>query len=795
MFRPFPILLSALGLAGALAGAQDHTARPSPSPGMFRSGGKNRIVFDYSEPGKEEGSGMKDEGIASQATPAPTATPTPAPSLPAGTPVSASTPPPEVRATPETPKPQPVISATPEPAPQKQVAAATPAPEPTPEPAVVPESVVVSATPTPEPTPEPAVAAATPTPEAAPLSAPRPPVSDLQQSPAQDIAESARTQPASTPPGFEGALPTHQEDVVSGAENISLTPPEDTAGPSMPPSQSVTVNLIHKLVQRGILTKEDAAGMIKQAEAEAEVARAQAQADMFAVAQIAASQAASEQLAVEQAVGVPSEDDVRVTYIPEPVKSQIKEDIKSELAQEYGRKPLKDISFMPEWVSNLHPYGDLRVRFEGDFYPQGNDATGAFPDFNAINTGAPFDVTGNEFAPQWNADQDRYRFRIRARLGINVEMEDGFSMGFRLATGNDDNPVSTNQSFNYFEKFNVWIDQAYLKWDLWRSPGKNLWAKAGRFSNPFFSTPMIWDDDLQFDGVAGTVKYEILPGFRPFLTGGAFPVYNTALNFPSNQPSKYQSYDKYLFGIQGGLEWEFSDKWMLKFGAAYYYFYNIEGKLSSPYTPLSQDDAGDTDNSRPMFAQKGNTYFPIRNIVPDASNDYGAINQWQYYGLATKFQELALTARLDYNGFEPIQVSLIGEFVSNLAWNEREIDSIAVNNRGAIDENNIDDIFGSYEGSPYAWYVGLRVGHALYKKRWDWAVEFNYRWLGSDAVVDGFNDSDFGLGGTNMQGYTVAAELALSKNVWVRARWMGADSLAGPQFNINILQLDLNGEF
>ena len=42
-----------------------------------------------------------------------------------------------------------------------------------------------------------------------------------------------------------------------------------------------------------------------------------------------------------------------------------------------------------------------------NFFPMGNDNTGAFPNFNAINTGAPFDISGTAFPPQLNVDQDR----------------------------------------------------------------------------------------------------------------------------------------------------------------------------------------------------------------------------------------------------------------------------------------------------------------------------------------------------------------------------------------------------
>jgi hypothetical protein len=619
----------------------------------------------------------------------------------------------------------------------------------------------------------------------------------------QEAGEAARPVVVETPvvetPVVEtpatDALPTQATEGTS--EELTLSPETPRT-----PSQSVTVNLINALVKRGILEKAEAQEMIRMAEAEAEVARAQSQAEMFAIAQIAANEASAQQAQIEQAISAPSEDDVRVTYIPEPVRTQIKEDIKVELINENRRGAFGSINtVVPEWVTMIKPFGDLRVRGEGISYPTGNDVSGAFPNFNAINTGAPFDVSGNQFAPQLNADQDRYRFRLRARAGVEVNLPENFTLGMRIATGNDNNPVSTNQTLGAasgqggnFSKYAIWLDRAFLQYEVGSDPNKKLKVWAGRFDNPFFSTPVIWDDDLGFDGFAASGRYEILRGLTPFITGGAFPVYNTDLNFSSNQPTKFQSYDKYLFAVQGGTDWRITDDIKLKTATAYYYFQNIEGKLSSPYTPLTSSDAGDTDASRPAFAQKGNTYFPIRNIVPDASNDFGAINQWQYYGLATKFQNLAFTGRLDYDGFEPIQISLIGEVIQNLAFNSGDINAIAVNNRSGIDDTLSDDI-GTFEGSGLAWLVELRAGHAVLQKRWDWNVGFGYRWIGSDAVVDGFNDSDFGLGGTNMKGFTVGGALAVSPNVWFGARWMGADSIAGPQYNVNIFQIDLNARF
>ena len=59
----------------------------------------------------------------------------------------------------------------------------------------------------------------------------------------------------------------------------------------------------------------------------------------------------------------------------------------------------------------IESFGDVRGRYEGIYYADNNDNTGAFPNFNAINTGSPFDVTGSVFSPQNNVDRDRQRER------------------------------------------------------------------------------------------------------------------------------------------------------------------------------------------------------------------------------------------------------------------------------------------------------------------------------------------------------------------------------------------------
>lgn len=53
---------------------------------------------------------------------------------------------------------------------------------------------------------------------------------------------------------------------------------------------------------------------------------------------------------------------------------------------------------------------------------------------------------------------------------------------------------------------------------------------------------------------------------------------------------------------------------------------------------------------------------------------------YPYCGLATPFQNLAFTGKLSYVGWDPINISLLGKFVANRAYNSSSINQLAVNN-------------------------------------------------------------------------------------------------------------------
>lgn len=577
-------------------------------------------------------------------------------------------------------------------------------------------------------------------------------------------------------------LPVEAPEDPAQAPSTALTP---AAQPRVQLSESFAINLVNRLVERGVLTQADAAEMMALAKTDADLA-AREREQLFTAAQAAAEMPPAD------------DDEVRVTYVPEMVKDELRGQIKDELLREAAEKKwLAPRYELPEWVSTFHPAAEYRVRYEYIGFPGGNAANGAFPNFNLINTGPAYDESGPLFAPQINTDQDRNRARLLLRIGAEMDLGDNFYLGVRLGTGDTNNPVSGNQSFGYanqgpggafqqqggqFAKYAIWLDRAFLRWE----PTETISVSVGRFDNPFFTTTAIYSDDLGFDGLVLQASHEIQEGVSPFLTVGTFPVFNTDLHFASNQPAKFKSNDKWLNAAQIGVDWKISDKWNLKLATAYYDFRNVEGRLSSPYAPVNADDPGSTDHTRPSFAQKGNTYRRLRDIIADATNNFGTINQYQYYGLATPFRIHSITGRLDYSGYEPLQVSLLGEYLRNTAFDAASLDTFGVNNRGAS---------GEFEGGDQAYYLNLRVGKPEFEKRGDWYAYLGYRHVESDAVIDGFNDQDFGGGGTNMKGYTLGAAIALSPRVRLGLRYFSATQIAGPQFKSDIIQLDLSAKF
>jgi len=558
------------------------------------------------------------------------------------------------------------------------------------------------------------------------------------------------------------------------------------------PSTNAMVNLIRLLVQQGTITQANGDALLKQAETEAGQARA---------------------AAPPGDLPPPAPGTIRVPYVPETVRNQIRDEIKSEVmkqAQAEGWAAPEKAA--PAWVNGVKLSADVRVRSQSEFYSKDN-ANDIF-DYGAINaTNGGFDFFKNvNNIPLINTREDRLnRMRVRARLGAEFNISKFAGIAVRLATGDDTSPISTNQILGGgLGKRNIWLDQAYLK----LTPVEWASASFGRFPNPFASTDLVFDRDVNFDGVVVEANAApMLPDGMSFAArAGAFPLDFGSGDFPSTSQDKKSYPSKWLFAgqIEGG--YDFGGGVQFRASAAYYKFKNVQGQLSDPClfngasVGIGTNDPVEcsTDGSRAFFPRKGNTLFFVRNIVVPAPDTAPASNR-QYLGLVYRYSLLDLNASLTVPVSGGVQASLLGDYVRNLAYKKADECRYGVGPNG-IPLTNVVSVNGNDNAcsatSPAnvvsgndGYLIRLTVGHKRPHKWGEWSITGDYRYLQTDAVLDSLTDSDFHLGGTNTKGYTIAGTVGLFDGVSLTGRWMSANEITGRPLAIDVFQVDLSAEF
>lgn len=550
---------------------------------------------------------------------------------------------------------------------------------------------------------------------------------------------------------------------------VALTLAGQAVAAAAAPSENATINLIRLLVQQGVLKQEQADGLIAQAEKEAQQARA-------ATAVAATGPAAAP-------------GDVRVQYVPAIVREQIRDQVKAEVMATAKQENWAQPNTFPDWVSRISFDGDIRLRQESRFFADNN--SNELVDYAKLNDNGPYDVnkdTNSKLPPLLNSREDRDNlFRLRARLGMKAVISPEWTAGIRIGTGSDNNPVSTTQTLGGgFGKKDIWLDQGYLTWKA----TQDLTLTGGRIANPFYSTDMLYSNDLNFDGVAAIFNHKLGSDWGLFGTLGAFPVEYTNDTATSNGFDKNESDTKWLFGGQIGANWKINRSNSLKGALAYYRFDDIEGQRSSPCAPWAGAPGCDTDGSRVAFMQKGNSVFLLRDITPNPATP-GLTPQPQFVGLASKFDVLDLNLAWDTELPDDLRLRSQTNFIRNLAYDKGEM---LKRSEGEI-VNNINRN-GQFESGGNALLVQFTLGNALeMKKSGDWNLLAGYKYIQPDALPDGFNDSSFHLGGTNAKGYFVGGNYGIDKNIYATARYMSASEVYGPRYEVDVMQLELNTRF
>jgi len=266
----------------------------------------------------------------------------------------------------------------------------------------------------------------------------------------------------------------------------------------------------------------------------------------------------------------------RITQLEQQQKQ--KEKALTEKIDELAKQKTEPAT-LPEslkWAEKIKISGDLRYRHD---HQDEQDSTGDW-------------ITGRD------------RDRIRARLKLDAAVNDEWDAIFRIASGSDESPISTNQDLtDGFNKKNIWLDQAYFNWHP-AAGGFNV--LGGKMENPFYrvgKNELIWDVDLNPEGLAGQISRPLSPADRLFFNGGGFWVDESS-----------SGADTSLWGAQTYIKHDLGDSDYLLGGATYLDYGNLKGHADLKSTWGSSNFFGNTST--------GGVYASDYNIL-EAFGEYG----------------------------------------------------------------------------------------------------------------------------------------------------------------------------
>src|SRR6266566_1522625 len=207
------------------------------------------------------------------------------------------------------------------------------------------------------------------------------------------------------------------------------------------------------------------------------------------------------------------------------------------------------------------PQGDLAqkvAKLEAEVANSQKDIEGR------LKTLGPFVFSGDlrlrgepTFGGPSDRSQDRFRERIRLRFNAEAQLNDQLKGGFSFASGDLNNPISTNQTSNqYTTRKPLAIDRAYATYNpSWFRP---LTVTGGKFAYPWFNTELVWDKDLNPEGAGETLAFNVK---TPILK--KFSIVGFQLPFAENKRTGVNDrsfYNTMVYGEQLQTFWQFGSR-------------------------------------------------------------------------------------------------------------------------------------------------------------------------------------------------------------------------------------------
>ena len=387
-------------------------------------------------------------------------------------------------------------------------------------------------------------------------------------------------------------------------------------------------------------------------------------------------------------------------------------------------------------ITELELYGDVRVRYEY----RGGQTT----DNTALHD-------------DW---QERQRERYRLRLGLRGSLVDDWFFGIRLETSA--NPRSTNITFaddtssssagggGPFAKGSdgIAVGQAYVGYRGF----PDITLTAGKMPQPLVTTLMVWDADINPEGVAEQWKHSLNFSFGGGESAAAASYSkdgkSVAAATNSSEPFKlkidlFANFAQFIYddsnpenplgvrAVSGGRLVPNTDAFMLawQLGAKF----NFPKTFYLQIAPTLYNYTGNGDTFNTHFVGGSAT---ATNTVSLATNQTG-INSL-----------LVLDVPMEFGWkLGELPMRIFGDFAVNLDGQER------ANAAGHPEKGN----------QRYAYQIGLGIGQL--KVKHDWQINVFWQHTEQYALDPNLVDSDIFDSRVNMQGVVVQAGYALSDAV------------------------------
>jgi hypothetical protein len=376
----------------------------------------------------------------------------------------------------------------------------------------------------------------------------------------------------------------------------------------------------------------------------------------------------------------------------EQLETKLNEGARAEMAK-VAREIAADAakrSAAPKWLDNLKFYGDLRLRYRGDCY-------------SGESSGVP-------------RTKDRNRGQLRLRFGFTKTwLDDQMEVGFRLASGTTNDPTGSNQDLtDNFSKKPLWIDRAYARYRPRCLPG--LTMIGGKMATPLVHSDLVWDSDLNLEGVWAQYKHK-LGDFEPFVNAGYFIVNENYASPTGDTADSHTLRDVTLVAYQAGFDWKIAKAVLWTLAATYYDFDHYD---------VGYARAGGNDEW-----------------------DMGA-----YDRLAVNFRTVNITNKVAWNAFG-LPMGAYADWVRN-----------------CDDQDNAH----GYRDQDCGFAAGLTVGQN--RKKGDWSAGYKWAYIEANCTPGAFNDSNFGH--SNRKGHVWRATYNLADWLTLGASLFWVEAITGP---------------